>query len=810
MSPLRRSPFLLALGVSLFSAVGPAREARASWPHDPSDFVALAPALGDTYLFGFREAVSDGQGGVIAVYDVIGTTWDVYAQRVDASGNRLWGASGVAAASGPGNQDQSVAISDGQGGIIFAWADDRAGAANTDIYAQRVNANGVPLWGTGGVAVCTQAGNQTEPAICSDGLGGVVVTWTDARVGPTDIYARFVNQAGVAQGAAAGITICTAASGQVHPRIVPSFGTDYIVVWQDGRSDGGDIYAQKFSTNTGTVAWAANGVAMCTALNTQEFPEICRDGQNGAVAVWWDFRSATTIYAQRISSSGTTQYAANGIQLGPAAGSTSAQIVEDGEGGAIVAWTDFRSVPGDIYAQRIELMTGLTQWTSGGAIVCTALGQQAAPSVAPDGRGGAYVVWQDTRSGVTGLYGQHLEGSFGARFWTQNGVPIATGSDYSANQTLVSRGPEGVFVAFFRFGVGPSTAALQRVDGWGYLGAEPALVSVRDVPNDQGGKVVVSWNASPLDTDPLLYSIYEYRIFRAVPTTALAVALRERGSAPAAAWTPGAAPPRAPLLAHPERNGTFSYWEYVATTPANHLDTYSLVAPTASDSVAGSNPLTSFMVQARGNGVEFWNSNPDSGYSVDDLAPAMPAPFAGAYSAGATVLAWGPNGESDLAYYRLYRGHGVGFVPGPANFVADLSTTSFTDSPGSAYLYKLVAVDLHGNVSPPALAIPGGTLPVEDVAPSVDFLAPAAPTPLRTASATLRFGMERAGHARLELFDALGRRVRTLFDAEAAAGEHRVVLERVGRDGIPLSPGLYLARLETARFRATRRIVVVD
>ena len=92
----------------------------------------------------------------------------------------------------------------------------------------------------------------------------------------------------------------------------------------------------------------------------------------------------------------------------------------------------------------------------------------------------------------------------------------------------------------------------------------------------------------------------------------------------------------------------------------------------------------------------------------------------------------------------------------------------------------------------------------------MDFLAPAAPTPLRTASATLRFGMERAGHARLELFDALGRRVRTLFDAEAAAGEHRVVLERVGRDGIPLSPGLYLARLETARFRATRRIVVVD
>ena len=66
-------------------------------------------------------------------------------------------------------------VSDGAGGSIVTWYDYRNG--NWDIYAQRVNASGVVQWGANGVALCTAAGGQQVPTIVSDGAGGAIVTW---------------------------------------------------------------------------------------------------------------------------------------------------------------------------------------------------------------------------------------------------------------------------------------------------------------------------------------------------------------------------------------------------------------------------------------------------------------------------------------------------------------------------------------------------------------------------------------------------------------------------------------------------------
>ena len=44
-----------------------------------------------------------------------------------------------------------------------------------------------------------------------------------------------------------------------------------------------------------------------------------------------------------------------------------------------------------------------------------------------------------------------------------------------------------------------------------------------------------------------------------------------------------------------------------------------------------------------------WFSAPDSGYSVDNLPPAVPAPFTGQYVAGTASLHWNRNLEADLA-----------------------------------------------------------------------------------------------------------------------------------------------------------------
>jgi len=80
-----------------------------------------------------------------------------------------------------GDQSAPVYISDGNGGGIAVWSDQRAG--NYDIYAQRLDANGDAMWPAYGVVVCKAAGDQVNPQAVSDGAGGVIVAWEDGRTG---------------------------------------------------------------------------------------------------------------------------------------------------------------------------------------------------------------------------------------------------------------------------------------------------------------------------------------------------------------------------------------------------------------------------------------------------------------------------------------------------------------------------------------------------------------------------------------------------------------------------------------------------
>ncbi|MBI5710696.1 MAG: hypothetical protein HZC42_10390, partial [Candidatus Eisenbacteria bacterium] len=702
---------------------------HAAWPHDPGvNLIAVPGEPHSQYLYGGPECVSDGAEGIIIVMDVwIGSgNDDLAAQRIGPDGTRVWGTAGVPGVTATGNQYFHASASDGQGGVIFAWPDDRGGTK--DIYAQRLDANGTALWGAGGVAVSQASGDQTAPRLARDGSGGAWIVWTDGRNGAanTDIYCRRVNAAGVPQSTADGVAVCAATGNQSTPRIAMDglLGAGAIMTWRDERTDGGDIYAQRI-LNTSVVSWAANGVVVCNAASTQQVPAMCSDGGTGVIVVWNDNRSGADLYAQRVWSSGTVAWTANGVPVCSAINQQSQpQIIQDGRGGVIAVFNDYRNGGSDIYAQRFAIDSGTMMWGADGVPVCTELGTQTAPQLASDRLGGASVVWTDYRQNDYGdVYVQRLDGN-GTRLWTTSGVPVGTGSNWEYGPNVVSSGPGECLVAFTR----DPDAVVQKVDRWGYLGAEPVMADVADVANDQGGQVKVSWLASPLDTDVLFENISDYLVFRSAPASLVAAALAA-GRVTTSADEVAAAPAGARrLLRTTTPAGAAAYWELVASQQAYHLPSYSVVAPTTGDSVAGSNPLTSFMVQARNYYGGYWNSAPDSGYSVDDLAPVAPAPFSGTYANGTAQLQWGANAEADLAGYRLYRGL-PGFTPAPGNRVAELATTSYVDAAGQPWTYKLTAVDVHGNESAATALTPLGTVDAGDGPPAVDFLAPPMPNP---------------------------------------------------------------------------------
>src|SRR6185295_14104037 len=86
---------------------------------------------------------------------------DIYVQRMDGAGNALWGASGIAICVAANLQQLPQIVSDDQGGAIVVWQDDRSDP-NGDIYAQRVNSSGAPLWFPGGVPLITGPGENNE------------------------------------------------------------------------------------------------------------------------------------------------------------------------------------------------------------------------------------------------------------------------------------------------------------------------------------------------------------------------------------------------------------------------------------------------------------------------------------------------------------------------------------------------------------------------------------------------------------------------------------------------------------------------
>ena len=77
------------------------------------------------------------------------------------------------------------------------------------------------------------------------------------------------------------------------------------------------------------------------------------------------------------------------------------------------------------------------------------------------------------------------------------------------------------------------------------------------------------------------------------------------------------------------------------------------------------------------------------------------------------------------------------------------------------------------------------------------------------ASTSVRFSLERAGPARVDVLDLAGRRVATPWDGALAAGEQRVAWDGRDATGAPAAPGLYIVRLTAgARVRTAKLLRV--
>lgn len=357
-------------------------------------------------------AVSDGSGGVYVVWSTTGfeSPWErVVVNRIRADGSRLWGNGVVVSNLTQSHQMNPVGVSDlrpatvlNQPGIIIAWEEHAGGSV--DVYAQRLDQNGVRRWGDN-AARLSNSGAAFEPVICPDGTatqfqpGGAIVAWTYHGVN-SDIRANRIDVAGAVMWGASGVAVCTATGDQISPAITgPSGPRTAVIAWSDGRNPDGttDIYAQRIAD--GVVSWAPNGVPVCNVAGDQADPVLANAAVFGAFVVWEDGRNASdgNLYVQNVDQNGVPQWAPNGLPLCNAPGNQfRATIAMDGLGGAFVSWVDRRDADFDIYAQRMNA-NGAMLWHSNGDRVSGALNDQNEPRMAWDGNW-LFVTWDDLRN----------------------------------------------------------------------------------------------------------------------------------------------------------------------------------------------------------------------------------------------------------------------------------------------------------------------------------------------------------------------------------------------------------------------------
>ncbi len=379
---------------------------------------------------GFIKMCCDGLGGALVVWvDERDDLGDIYAQRVDSNGALLWDINGTIICNDNSFQYDADLCSDGSGGAIITWRDERNG--DEDVYAQHISAAGNTLWDDNGTAICNLAEYQGDPVICSDGAGGAIIAWVDWRNSAfgIDIYTQRIAGNGNMLWTENGTGICTSTGGDASSLIMSSDGFGgAIIAWSDFRDivlTGTDIYADRINED-GVSQWHYDGKAICTILPDQYSPHLCVDNSGGAIIAWTDGRGGMVteyeIYAQKLDPNGNIQWASNGKCLCNAYyDQWLSGIINDGKGGAILAWIDDRNGDEDVYAQRIN-SEGDALWQSNGSVICNAENDQDAAYLTNDGEGGAIVTWYDRRVDQGDVYAQRV--IYSPTSVEENGIPL--------------------------------------------------------------------------------------------------------------------------------------------------------------------------------------------------------------------------------------------------------------------------------------------------------------------------------------------------------------------------------------------------
>jgi hypothetical protein len=410
-------------------------------------------------------ATSDSAGGAVVVWtDSRDWPEDIYAQRVDADGLPLWTENGIllCASTGQGYLD---VVADGQHGAIAVWS------AN-GLAVQRVSADGSPLWGSNGVMLRPPSDSVMEnPALVGDDHGGAIVVWSTYSL---DVLLDTLIACRVdSNGTKRWETVVRVDTMGVDPPCLCTDGLGGVIIaWYEysGYSGHWAVRAQRVDSE-GVIKWDAAGVPLCT-LATVQYSSGCVDvGGSRFVLGWLDGGGGSWRYrAQMFDLAGNRLWSSTGVPVSGVFNSnaTAVGLPTGNAGQSVWLWEENRTGTHDLFAQKLD-SSGARCWDTTGVWVGTTDTADGYPFTATvDGRGGAITAWPlfhtDRNSDE---YAQHVD-SIGNLLWSDTGLAVCRDTNQQRwTPAIVTDGNGGVIVSWleWRWGLGARICAQRVVDG---------------------------------------------------------------------------------------------------------------------------------------------------------------------------------------------------------------------------------------------------------------------------------------------------------------------------------------------------------
>ncbi|MDP2960065.1 MAG: cytochrome c3 family protein [candidate division Zixibacteria bacterium] len=334
------------------------------------------------------------------------------------------------------------------------------------------------------------------------------------------------------------------------------------------------------------------------------------------------------------------------------------------------------------------------------------------------------------------------------------------------------------------------------------------IVEISDVPNDQGKQVSILWNMFAGEDD-IDHPVTNYGIWRRDDSSTSKVLAKEVDSF------------KKMLSSYPELKpgakisvaGTV--WTFLGSIPTTHHDRYGYVAPTLFDStiVSGMHWTVFYVSGHTADPGIFYESLPDSGYSVDNLIPNPPSGLAALMQGRNVQLSWDESSDPDFNYFTIHRSATPGFTPSSSNRIGYSSNTEYVDSNlvNGSYYYKLTALDFSGNISGPSVELPVIVTSVreeEGAIPKVFALFQNYPNPFNPIT-QIKFSIPKRTKVEISVYNILGQKVKNLVNEEMEAGNYVTTWNGKDEKGFDVSSGIYFYKLNSKDYSETKKMLLV-